>query len=171
MADADDDPATFSGYSALHVDAIIQIAAAADALIRAGGTPDNPGALFNSSQSLRLRDVAIEGITGPLVFDSNGDRLGTLTLLNYQRKTLAHQSRRNLQGTIPLSQSRLELTHVGRYSTLNGQLFIDDISSLIFSGGINTNPPRHCDTLPPAGSGRAAATAWSFIGTSAPWRL
>ena len=74
FCDHDDVASTIPDYTAMYVDAVIKLAVSADAAIRNGSRPGDADALY----ATMLAADTVTGLSGPLVFDASGDRLGTL---------------------------------------------------------------------------------------------
>ncbi|EOD15625.1 hypothetical protein EMIHUDRAFT_451652 [Emiliania huxleyi CCMP1516] len=134
FCDHDDDASTLPDYTAMRVDAVIKLAVSADAAIRNGSRPGDADALY----ATMLAADTVTGLSGPLVFDDSGDRLGTLEVLNYRLLTEASQSGRRLSSVL-LPRSLLEFSIVGSYSTATSTLQLPDVGALVFSGG-STEP-------------------------------
>ena len=145
FCDLDDDPATFPGYSAAHVDAVIQMAVDANSAILAGASPGNPDQLFNAA---RQRNGPTQGLNGPLYFNENGDRLGMLDLVNYRRvRSSAGGGGRQLR-SVQLPGMTVLLDVVGSYDSRAAELDLVT-SSLLFSGGLLEVPQHHSPPPPP----------------------
>ena len=145
FCDLDDDPGTYPDYTVQHVNAAIQLAVAADAVIRNGASPDDADALFAAMLS---PDGTVAGLSGPLIFDDYGDRLGSLNVVNYRMLTSASGPGRRLSMSVLLPSSLLEFSIVGSYSTATSNLDLTDVGALTFSGG-TTVVPQHSSPPPP----------------------
>ena len=122
--DSDGDPATWTGYSPAAADAVLLYAHAMDALLRraAPQSETDPDALY--AEMLQL--PPFDGLAGPVVLGADGDRLGSLSIVNLQFSTL-----------VPT------VVQVGSYDSLTENLIITE--DLVFSGGASqvpvTTPP------------------------------
>jgi len=143
FCDHDDDASTLPYHTAMRVDAVIKLAVSADAAIRNGSRPGDADALF----AKMLAADTVTGLSGPLLFDASGDRLGTLKVLNYRLLTEASHSGRSLSSVL-LPSSLLEFSIVGSYSTATSTLQLPDVGALVFSGG-SKEVPQHSSPPPP----------------------
>ena len=162
FCDHDDDPSTFPSYAAAYADAVIMLAASAHSALLDGASPDDAGALFAAMQA--LSNGTVEGISGPLVFDDAGDRLGMLDLVSYKITTGGSESGRRLSQSVLLTSSLLEFSRVGSYSAATSTLQLPNADALVFSGGTTVVPQHYSPPVPPPPASSPASSPPSSEG-------
>ena len=107
FCDADGDPNTLPGYSAMQADSVLVYATAMHSIYRV--SPSDPTALHDALINAGSSEAKTRGISGPIFLDpATGDRRGRLTIKNFQISRSAASRRLQLMDGTANSAARVE---------------------------------------------------------------